>query len=132
MSGQCSDLRVKRWDCLGGLSFQTLSGWMNTCYGPEWVSGVYLLLKVTAGETPLSMEWCEHTKRVHAKCHKVQRSKSRLRVGSVPPFPCSPCLNAGGTRGSIMRRRNFTQENGKEIKHIIPGARGGEGERGWK
>lgn len=25
---------------------------MNTCYGPEWVSGVHLPLKVTAGETP--------------------------------------------------------------------------------
>lgn len=98
---------------------------MNTCYGPEWVSDVHLPLKVPAGEAPVAMEWCEYTRRrVDVKCHKVQRSKSRLHVRSVPPFTCSPCLNAGGTRGSIMRSRNFTQEKGEEIKHVVPGGLG--------
>lgn len=60
-------------------------------------------------------------RRVSVKCHKVQRSKSRLQVRGVPPFTCSPCLDAGGTRGSIMRSRNFTQENGEETKHTVPG-----------
>lgn len=64
----------------------------------------------------------EYTRRrVSVKCHKVQRSKSRLHVRGVPPFTCSPCLDAEGTRARIMRSRNFTQENGEEIKHTVPG-----------
>lgn len=118
----------------------------NTCHRPEVVSSVHLLLKVSAGETPLAMEWVwvakkkkNNQKTNQTKNHenttwreksvlnnfKVQRgAKVDSKSGIFLPPPSLLALMLEEREAAWARRRSSTQGNGEQTKRAVSKAGG--------